>query len=174
MAFSLALSIAVIRAPCSEALASSTALYSCVFKIFGINTAEDLPKIKEVLADQIIEPTVVHASDFEQSEMLAVTDEGELIAAKEPDETEDAAAEEPGLNGHSFDLAEDDPAEDEEAEEANEEFISDELFIEGDEAEEAKEILEEPEQEFSQEEDFTTEDAPDEDAEGDEEKKDGQ
>src|SRR3982751_508287 len=33
---------------------------------FGINSAEDLPKIKEILADQIVEPTIVHHTDFEQ------------------------------------------------------------------------------------------------------------
>ena len=49
---------------------------------FGINSPEDLPKIKEVLADQLIEPTVVNHTDFEQSEILSVSDEGELIAAK--------------------------------------------------------------------------------------------
>src|SRR5574339_747740 len=31
---------------------------------FGINSAEDLPKIKEVLAEQIIEPTIVNEADF--------------------------------------------------------------------------------------------------------------
>lgn len=45
---------------------------------FGINSADDLPKIREVLSDQVIEPTVIHHTDFEQGSM-AVTDEGELI-----------------------------------------------------------------------------------------------
>lgn len=112
---------------------------------FGINTADDLPKIKEVLADQIIEPTVVQHTDFEQSETLAVTDSGELIAAIEPEEGETDPGEEQHLNGHSFDLTEEGASEDEGVEEATEEFISDELFIEGDEADEAKEILEEGE-----------------------------
>ena len=31
---------------------------------FGINSPEDLPKIKEVLAEQIIEPTIVSETDF--------------------------------------------------------------------------------------------------------------
>src|SRR5574339_44378 len=31
---------------------------------FGINSPEDLPKIKEVLAEQIIEPTIVNEADF--------------------------------------------------------------------------------------------------------------
>jgi segregation and condensation protein B len=46
---------------------------------FGINSPEDLPKIKEVLPDQIVEPTPVHHTEFEQSEALAVSDAGELI-----------------------------------------------------------------------------------------------
>src|SRR5215207_200519 len=60
---------------------------------FGINSPEDLPKIKEVLADQIVEPTVIHHTDFERSDVLAVSDEGELIAAVEEEEQ---------VNGHSF------------------------------------------------------------------------
>ena len=31
---------------------------------FGINSTEDLPKIKEVLADQIVEATVIKPEDF--------------------------------------------------------------------------------------------------------------
>ncbi|HEY1112943.1 MAG TPA: SMC-Scp complex subunit ScpB [Chitinophagaceae bacterium] len=58
---------------------------------FGINSPEDLPKIKEVLADQIIEPTVVHHTDFEQPSALVVTDQGELV--------EDAATSNPGDAG---------------------------------------------------------------------------
>src|SRR6476660_953628 len=63
---------------------------------FGINSAEDLPKIKEVLADQLVEPTVVHHTDLEQSEVLAVSDNGELIASAE---TEPEAITEENLNG---------------------------------------------------------------------------
>jgi len=61
---------------------------------FGINSQEDLPKIKEVLADMVIEPTIVNHTDFEQSETLAITDDGELIDA-------DAASYEPHINGQS-------------------------------------------------------------------------
>jgi segregation and condensation protein B len=119
---------------------------------FGINTPDDLPKIKEVLADQIVEPTVVNPVDFEQSESLAVSDSGELV---DVDGDDDADGVEDGdqpdfselehVNGHSFDLQEDGsgPPEDEAAEEAAEEFITDEIFIEGDETEEVKELLEE-------------------------------
>src|SRR3954471_14494785 len=38
---------------------------------FGINSPEDLPKIREVLSEQVVIPTAVHHTDFEQSESLA-------------------------------------------------------------------------------------------------------
>lgn len=37
---------------------------------FGINTAEDLPKIKEVFADQLVEPTLVRHHESETTELL--------------------------------------------------------------------------------------------------------
>lgn len=57
---------------------------------FGINSAEDLPKIREVLADQLVEPTVmkdtlpvtIEESQEKQEEddlLLSVTETGELI-----------------------------------------------------------------------------------------------
>jgi segregation and condensation protein B len=56
---------------------------------FGINYADDLPRIKEVLADQLVEPTIIKNSELlpaktEKSEggdkaILSVTEEGELI-----------------------------------------------------------------------------------------------
>ena len=118
---------------------------------FGINSPEDLPRIKEVLADQLVEPTIVHHTDFEPGE-LAVSDNGELIV----DQEISGAEEEGFINGHSFgemevapenSPAEQDeiPVEDESTEEAVEEFIADETFIEGDEVEEAEEIKEEAE-----------------------------
>jgi segregation and condensation protein B len=58
---------------------------------FGINSADDLPKIKEVLANQMVEPTVVNHTEFEQSDTLAVSDDGELIGADKD-----------FVNGHSF------------------------------------------------------------------------
>lgn len=61
---------------------------------FGINSPEDLPKIKEVLADQIVQPTVINHTDFEQSETLAITDDGELIIKEE----------EKQINGHHFEI----------------------------------------------------------------------
>ena len=71
---------------------------------FGINSPEDLPKIKEVLAEQIIEPTIVTESDFisesvnkevepapsEEPTNLAVTESGELIENKDKEEGEES------------------------------------------------------------------------------------
>ena len=108
---------------------------------FGINTPEDLPKIKEVLADQLVEPTVVHHTDFEPGDALAVTGEGELITSAHKEE------EEAHLNGHSFNISaegeegqEGEAVEDPVSEEAVEEFIADEGFIEGDEVEAEEEV----------------------------------
>ncbi|HEU4901501.1 MAG TPA: SMC-Scp complex subunit ScpB [Flavisolibacter sp.] len=123
---------------------------------FGINSPEDLPKIKEVLADQLVSPTVVNHTQFEQSESLAVSDSGELIAAEEvvPE------GEEPHVNGHLFEQApgaeggetpndteknETDVRSGETLEDeiAEEDFISDEIFAAEDEVEEETKIEEE-------------------------------
>lgn len=72
---------------------------------FGINSADDLPKIKEVLAEQIVEPTIVTETDFisesanteteatpapaEEPTNLAVTESGELIENKDEQEGEE-------------------------------------------------------------------------------------
>jgi segregation and condensation protein B len=57
---------------------------------FGINTPEDLPKIKEVFAEQSVQPTSIlnvrkstdePAEETDDQEPLAVTDEGELIVS---------------------------------------------------------------------------------------------
>jgi len=67
---------------------------------FGINSADDLPKIKEVLADQIVEGTLVKPEDFtsvveteegpitdvREETILSVSEEGKLIE-QAPDET---------------------------------------------------------------------------------------
>lgn len=136
---------------------------------FGINSPEDLPKIKEVLADQIVAPTIVNHTQFEQSESLAVSDTGELIASDDVD----AAAEEPHVNGHSFeqsaepetseaasalngDDTNDQPAETLEDEIAEEDFISDEIFAAEDEVEEETKI----EEELSDGEDLPNEEEP--------------
>lgn len=52
---------------------------------FGINSSDDLPKIKEVLAEQLIEPTIINHVPAEVVEetteevTMTVTEEGELI-----------------------------------------------------------------------------------------------
>lgn len=48
---------------------------------FGINSPDDLPKIKEVFADQVVTPTLVNASHFEiETETnLVVAQNGELL-----------------------------------------------------------------------------------------------
>ncbi len=73
---------------------------------FGINTADDLPKIKDVLADQVVEPTLVNASHFEvEKEInLVVGQNGELFQEttvtieENTDETVDAVNQEQGTN----------------------------------------------------------------------------
>ncbi|HSF46282.1 MAG TPA: SMC-Scp complex subunit ScpB, partial [Chitinophagaceae bacterium] len=52
---------------------------------FGINSAEELPRINEVLAEQIVAPTLVNADHFdvEEGAVLAVSEDGELIAKEE-------------------------------------------------------------------------------------------
>src|SRR5215204_6725010 len=72
---------------------------------FGINSPEDLPKIKEVLAEQMIEPTIVNETDFisatanteieatrttSEEPNLAVTESGELIENKDEQEGEES------------------------------------------------------------------------------------
>ncbi|MBL7738015.1 MAG: SMC-Scp complex subunit ScpB [Chitinophagaceae bacterium] len=60
---------------------------------FGINSADELPKIREVLAEQLVEPTIIKNTEFQSPEsedgethteanaevLLSVTEEGELI-----------------------------------------------------------------------------------------------
>jgi segregation and condensation protein B len=63
---------------------------------FGINSAEELPKIKEVLAEQLVMPTVVKdtitpegakpGENGEEDIVLSVTETGELIEKTEDDE----------------------------------------------------------------------------------------
>jgi segregation and condensation protein B len=42
---------------------------------FGINSTEDLPKIREVLADQIVEATVIKPEDFTDNSVFEQTTE---------------------------------------------------------------------------------------------------
>jgi segregation and condensation protein B len=84
---------------------------------FGINSADDLPKIREVLAEQMVEPTKIHHTDFEQSDSLFVSDGGELLDA----ETENSASTE-DVNGHSFEIDAEDGAQNEQEKVAPESF----------------------------------------------------
>ena len=116
---------------------------------FGINTPEDLPKIKEVLADQIIEPTVVNHTEFDQTSTLAVTDEGELIDGGSATDTADTPTAPEGegfVNGHSFEEENTDSVESLETEEAIEEYIADLAFEAEKETEEEEEVYEELEE----------------------------
>ncbi|MGZ5189538.1 MAG: SMC-Scp complex subunit ScpB [Flavisolibacter sp.] len=120
---------------------------------FGINSPADLPKIREVLSEQVVQATVVHHTDFEQSDTLAVSDNGQLILTEEErlekenaEKEEIKEGEEGYVNGHAFEVIESSDevtTEDPTTEEAIEEFIGDETFIEGDEVEETQEIREE-------------------------------
>jgi segregation and condensation protein B len=64
---------------------------------FGLNTTDDLPKIKEVLADQLIEPTIIKNSGAENDNEetteepiapLAIDSNGDLIIHHSPEELE--------------------------------------------------------------------------------------
>jgi segregation and condensation protein B len=104
---------------------------------FGINSPEDLPKIREVLADQIIEPTIVNHTDFEQSDTLLVTGDGELVDAK-------LAAGEPHVNGTPLDSLIN------ATEETPEEPVSEEITeesAEGDHSQHTEDTIEEQEEE---------------------------
>jgi len=74
---------------------------------FGINSAADLPKIREVLAEQIVEGTIMNPEDFTDQPVadmiaeddtpkadvsdLTVNEEGELIIKDEEDSAEPGA-----------------------------------------------------------------------------------
>lgn len=68
---------------------------------FGINSPEELPKIKEVLADQLVEPTVIKNTELEQPKqegtdgsteegdeqvLLSVSEDGELVEKENEEE----------------------------------------------------------------------------------------
>jgi segregation and condensation protein B len=42
---------------------------------FGINSADDLPKIREVLAEQLVEPTIIHADENDSASATSPTEE---------------------------------------------------------------------------------------------------
>jgi len=58
---------------------------------FGINSTEDLPKIKEVLAEQIVEATVIKPEDFTDNSVFEQTTEA---LAEENEQTETPNTEE--------------------------------------------------------------------------------
>jgi segregation and condensation protein B len=82
---------------------------------FGINNSDDLPKIKEILADQAIEPTYLHPGQGEGTamaeadtavleeeptvEFLAVTPDGELVSKldAETEATEETTSEDENI-----------------------------------------------------------------------------
>lgn len=53
---------------------------------FGINSTDDLPKIREVLAEQLVEATVIKPEDFTDNSVLEQTEEEETPNL--PEETE--------------------------------------------------------------------------------------
>ncbi|HRX94631.1 MAG TPA: SMC-Scp complex subunit ScpB, partial [Chitinophagaceae bacterium] len=66
---------------------------------FGINSAEELPQIKEVLAEQLIEPTLIKKDADESAnteteettnepEAMSVSDNGELVMNEEDKDTD--------------------------------------------------------------------------------------
>ncbi len=66
---------------------------------FGINSAEELPRIKDVLADQLIDPTAIRetgpekgtgADESDAITALAVTEGGELIVNNDEAESEES------------------------------------------------------------------------------------
>jgi segregation and condensation protein B len=58
---------------------------------FGINSADDLPKIREILGEQLVEPTIVkdktndgeEMSAEEEEALYSVTEAGELIGKQD-------------------------------------------------------------------------------------------
>lgn len=70
---------------------------------FGINSSDDLPKIKEVLAEQIVEPTLIKEEMTEDeippaepaSETLSVNTDGNLVEEAQDDKPEEDNAPEP-------------------------------------------------------------------------------
>ena len=95
---------------------------------FGINSAADLPKIKEVLAEQIVEGTIIKPEDFTDNQIadamaalptddeiiegdvsdLTVNEEGELIIAELNESSDIVSASEVASTDESTDATEDD------------------------------------------------------------------
>ncbi len=127
---------------------------------FGINSADDLPRINEVLADQIVAPTLVNADHFdvEEGAVLAVSEDGELIAKAIEEGAEDEIIE--------IEMVEEASEQDDSTEAADEvaEDAEDESFEENDETSDG------PEDGSSREDDELADDSADgsgHDSEGD-------
>jgi segregation and condensation protein B len=58
---------------------------------FGINSTDDLPKIKEVLADQIVEATVIKPEDFTDNSVFEQVSEEAAAEREEREEEEEVA-----------------------------------------------------------------------------------
>jgi segregation and condensation protein B len=82
---------------------------------FGINTSDDLPKIKEILAEQAVEATYINGAaaplaqepsegelpiDETSSEFFAVTPDGELITASEEESHHEAGGDQEEDSNH--------------------------------------------------------------------------
>ena len=63
---------------------------------FGINSTDDLPKIREVLADQVVEATVVKPEDFTDNSVFNQTAELDAAIEAEADMDTPNAEEETG------------------------------------------------------------------------------
>lgn len=79
---------------------------------FGLNSPADLPKIREVLQENIVQPTQVSIAGFEPGEELVVSEDGELIELSEDEEAADGArlfvdGAEPDAGGGTNETAED-------------------------------------------------------------------
>jgi len=56
---------------------------------FGLNTTDDLPKIKEVLAEQLVEPTIInpdHSKTIDDESLFSVDSNGDLVLKTEANE----------------------------------------------------------------------------------------
>jgi segregation and condensation protein B len=76
---------------------------------FGINSPEDLPKIKEVLAEQLIEGTIVNPDDFTDQNVANATEfeEESAIIETETPSNEDPIDDLAALENEAFDTEDD-------------------------------------------------------------------
>lgn len=103
---------------------------------FGINSPEDLPKIKEVISTDIIDPTAVQsdtlhvAGEEEQllnsNETLVVTEDGELLEQPVTEATDEQTTEETILEEQLIEEVEEEPTTEDETEETADEQTEEE------------------------------------------------